>query len=83
MTYNLSRAPVIDSVLLTSCQSLTPNEAGYTGQTLAFVNQQSDYWNIDDILAEEELVPCRFKADAKNLAFLDMMDARSDQAAKK
>ena len=38
-----------------------------------YVNEQSDYWNIDDILAEEELIPCTFKDDAKNLAYLDMM----------
>ena len=30
-----------------------------------------DYWNIDDILAEEELVPCTFKFDAKGLGYLD------------
>lgn len=39
-----------------------------------FVSEQSDYWNIDDILAEEELVPCTFKSDAKNLAHLELLD---------
>ena len=32
---------------------------------------QSDYWNIDDILAEEQLVPVEFLMDCKGLAHLD------------
>ena len=34
-------------------------------------NFHRDYWNIDDILAEEELVPCVFKVEAKGLGYLD------------
>ncbi len=30
-----------------------------------------DYWNLDDILAEEELVPCSFKFEAKGLGYLE------------
>ena len=30
-----------------------------------------DYWNIDDILAEEENVPVEFKQDARGLAHFD------------
>ena len=33
-----------------------------------------DYWNIDDILAEEESVPVKFKVDARGLAFLGEPD---------
>jgi hypothetical protein len=33
-----------------------------------------DYWNIDDIIAEEEAVPCNFNHDAKGLAYLDSLD---------
>ena len=33
--------------------------------------EQRDYWNLDDILAEEELVPCKFKFEAKGLGYLD------------
>ena len=35
------------------------------------MSEQSDYWNIDDILAEEDPVPVVFKTDAKNLAHLE------------
>lgn len=35
----------------------------------------TDYWNIDDILAEEESVPCTFKIDAKGLGYLDQLEA--------
>ena len=35
---------------------------------------EADYWNIDDILAEEELIPCSFKTDAKHLAHLELLD---------
>ena len=31
----------------------------------------SDYWNIDDILAEEEPVPVEFLMDCKGLAHLN------------
>ena len=34
-----------------------------------------DYWNIDDILAEEELVPCQFKVEARGLAYLDQIES--------
>ena len=33
-----------------------------------------DYWNLDDILAEEELVPCSFKFEAKGLGYLDQLN---------
>lgn len=33
-----------------------------------------DYWNIDDILAEEETIPTEFVVDAKGLAYLDLLD---------
>jgi hypothetical protein len=33
--------------------------------------QSNDYWNLDDILAEEETIPCNFKVDAKGLSYLD------------
>ena len=29
-----------------------------------------NYWNIDDILAEEELIPCQFKSTQNHLGFL-------------
>jgi hypothetical protein len=35
------------------------------------LNKQSDYWNIEDILAEEEMISCVFKEDMKNLGFLN------------
>jgi hypothetical protein len=31
----------------------------------------NDFWNLDDILAEEELAPCSFKFEAKGLGYLD------------
>ena len=34
---------------------------------------QSDYWNIDDILAEEQSVPVEFMTDCKGLAHLDQL----------
>ena len=40
---------------------------------------QQDYWNIDDILAEEELVPCQFKKDARGLGYLDQVDTALKQ----
>eukprot|EP00347_Sterkiella_histriomuscorum_P003072 403365697 len=33
-----------------------------------------DYWNIDDILAEEETCPTQFVLDAKGLGYLDHLD---------
>ena len=36
-------------------------------------NIQSDYFNIDDILAEEQTIPCTFLKDALGLAHLDQM----------
>ena len=30
----------------------------------------SDYWNIDDIMAEEELVPTVFKNESNGLGYL-------------
>lgn len=33
-----------------------------------------DYWNIEDILAEEEYVPTEFLVDARGLAYLDHLD---------
>lgn len=35
---------------------------------------QGDYWNIDDILAEEQLIPCTFLKDARGLAHLDQLN---------
>ena len=43
----------------------------------------SDYWNIDDILAEEELVPVTFKQPAKGLSHLAQMDTAQLNAKKK
>lgn len=51
-----------------------------TTSTLAAVLQQSedndfrsDYWNIDDIMAEEEMVSCVMKKDASNVAYLSQL----------
>ena len=44
---------------------------------------QRDYWNIDDILAEEELVPCIFKVEAKGLGYLDQLQHLSSTATAK
>ena len=73
MAYYLNKTPALDSILLTSCQSMKPGAVNVETNQF-FVNEQSDYWNIDDILAEEELVPCTFKEDGKNLGYLDAMD---------
>jgi len=49
---------------LTALMSQTaPDEAGEVC---------SDYWNIDDILAEEEIIPTVFKRAQNNLGFLNM-----------
>lgn len=34
-----------------------------------------DFWNLDDILVEEEFVPCSFKHNAKGLGYLNLMDS--------
>lgn len=34
-----------------------------------------DYWSLDDILVEEEFVPCSFKHNAKGLGYLNLMDS--------
>ena len=73
MAYSLNRTPALDSLLITSCNPLAPNHVNAHDKTYTFQNVQSDYWNIDDILAEEEMVPCTFKSDVKKLAHLDMM----------
>eukprot|EP00349_Pseudokeronopsis_sp_Brazil_P002702 CAMPEP_0202960570 /NCGR_PEP_ID=MMETSP1396-20130829/4720_1 /ASSEMBLY_ACC=CAM_ASM_000872 /TAXON_ID= /ORGANISM="Pseudokeronopsis sp., Strain Brazil" /LENGTH=54 /DNA_ID=CAMNT_0049679869 /DNA_START=1 /DNA_END=165 /DNA_ORIENTATION=+ len=43
------------------------------GQLMASMDlaQTNDYWNIDDILAEEETIPTQFKIQAPGLGFLD------------
>ena len=48
---------------------------------------QGDYWNIDDILAEEHSIPCTFLKDARGLAHLDQINnsavtATAQKAAK-
>ena len=48
-----------------------------------FVQGQRDYWNLDDILAEEELVPCTFKFEAKGLGYLDQLDHLATSATAK
>ena len=73
MAYCATKTPALDSVLLTSCHSLAPAQVNGRDGPCTFTNEQSDYWNIDDILAEEELVPCEFKEDANNLSHLDML----------
>ena len=35
---------------------------------------QGDYWNIDDILSEEQTIPCTFLKDARGLAHLDQLN---------
>ena len=39
-----------------------------------------DYWNLDDILAEEELTPCTFKFEAKGLGYLEQLNHLSTTA---
>jgi hypothetical protein len=34
-----------------------------------------DYWNLDDILAEEDFVPCNFKITAKGLGYLNLLES--------
>ena len=55
---------------------------GYSDTTTAFggiVNKScdasapTDFWNIDDILAEGEIIPCVIKCDANGLKHLEQM----------
>lgn len=82
MAYSLYRTPALDSMLLKSCATLAPIQANSASATYTFENEQCDYWNIDDILAEEEMVPCTFKSDAQNLGYLSMI-AHNAQINKK
>ena len=34
---------------------------------------RSDYWNIEEIMAEEEMVSCVMKKDASNVAYLSQL----------
>jgi hypothetical protein len=34
-----------------------------------------DYWNLDDIVAEEDFVPCIFKITAKGMGYLNLMES--------
>ena len=34
-----------------------------------------DSWNLDDILAEEDFVPCNFKITAKGLGYLNLLES--------
>ena len=36
-----------------------------------------DYWNLDDILSEEEFVPCAFRFNAKGLGYLNLLESIS------
>ena len=51
----------------------------FAGSTIEAITNPScekdsrDYWNLDDILAEEESVPCIFKFEAKGLGYLDQL----------
>ena len=40
-----------------------------------------DFWNLDDILSDEELVPCVFKIDGKGLGYLDQLQQLSSTAS--
>jgi len=73
-----SKTPVLDSLLITSCESLLKGRE--VSSEFNNVNEAGDYWNIDDILAEEEMIPCRFKEDAKDLSFLDAIDSQGVKA---
>jgi len=48
--------------------------------TTSFDPGSKDYWNLDDLLSEEELVPCTFKFEAKGLGYLDQLDHLSTSA---
>ena len=53
----------------------------YSALTLdAFVSSSCsegyrDFWNLDDILSEEEFIPCAFKFNAKGLGYLNLVDS--------
>ena len=70
MAYSQNKTLAIDSILLTSCKKVNNFNVGNQQDGM----DESDYWNIDDILGEEELIPCCFKGDAKHLAHLELMD---------
>ncbi len=53
----------LGAILQQSCQ---------TGDNISAT--ASDYWNIDDILAEEQSVPVEFLMDCKGLAHLDQIN---------
>ena len=40
-------------------------------RTCSTDDQLNDYWNIDDILSEEQCIPCTMLKDARGLAHLD------------
>ena len=42
---------------------------------------QSDYWNIEDILAEEEMISCVFQEDTKKLGFLNHLDKNNSNVS--
>ena len=59
MAYCLNKTPCIDAVILHSCHKLPSSTViGPQNSTFVYHNDQSDYWNIEDILAEEEKIPC-------------------------
>jgi hypothetical protein len=39
----------------------------------------NDYWNIDDILSEQELIPCSFKITATSLGYMNELEANKKQ----
>ena len=56
-------------------QSLKSPSEGMLSLSCKGENQGSrDYWNIEDILAEEERCPVTFLEDAKGLGYLDNID---------
>ena len=52
----------LGAVLLTSCDVQNPS---------------NDYWNIDDILAEEQIVPVKYEKDCRGLTFLDSLESQA------
>jgi hypothetical protein len=42
---------------------------------------QSDYWNFEDILAEEEMISCVFLEDTKKLGFLNNLDKNNSNVS--
>ena len=73
----MSRTPVLDSILLPSCKSLTQEKK----EKHHYLNMQSDYWNIEDILAEEEMISCVFPDDTKKLGFLNHLDKNNSNVS--